>query len=352
MSADNLDYLWDTYTHRFLAEGVHYRDMMDIRGEIASMDQWCSVWSAWGNQAEERADRALDAGLTRTAATELARASTYYFFAQYLLWDDAESKRAAHGNCVRTFRRAAQYLDPPQRPVDIPYGDITLPGYLTLPTGARKPPLVVLLGGLDTTKEEQLVINRLCAERGLATLTFDGPGQGETFARAKLTPDFGDAVGAVLDFAEKLAEIDGQRLGIIGRGLGGFYAPRAAALDGRVKAAVAWGAMYHLRNYASMPELTQAGFLYVTGSESLEDARPYFESVDLDRIASRITCPLMIVHGGLDRITPTENATMMRDAAQGPTELLFWEDSIHCAHDRSHICRPAMADFMGKWLTA
>jgi 2,6-dihydroxypseudooxynicotine hydrolase len=110
--------------------------------------------------------------------------------------------------------------------------------------------------------------------------------------------------------------------------------------------------MYHLRNYASMPELTQAGFMYVTGSKSLDEARPYFESVDLDGIAERITCPLMIIHGGLDLITPTENAYMLRDAAKGPVELLFWEDSIHCAHDRSHLCRPAMADFMKKWLTA
>jgi len=352
MSANHLDYLWDTYTHRFLAEGIHYRDMMDIRGQIASMDQWCPVWSAWAAEAEARADRALAGGRTATAAAELTRSSTYYFFAQYLLWDDAESKSTAYGNCARVFRRAAEVLDPPQTPVDIPYGDITMPGYLTLPKGVQKPPLVVLLGGLDTTKEEQLIINNLCTERGLATLTFDGPGQGETYARAKLTPDFGDALTAVLDFAEKLAEIDGQHLGIIGRSLGGFYAPRAAALDGRVKAAVAWSAMYHLRNYASMPDLTKAGFLYVTGTKTLEEARPYFESVNLDGIAERIACPLMIVHGGLDRITPTENAHMMRDAAKGPTELLFWEDSIHCAHDRSHLCRPAMADFMGKWLTA
>ena len=58
MSANHLDYLWDTYTHRFLAEGVHYRDMMDMRGEITSMDQWCPVWSAWAAEAEKRADQA------------------------------------------------------------------------------------------------------------------------------------------------------------------------------------------------------------------------------------------------------------------------------------------------------
>jgi 2,6-dihydroxypseudooxynicotine hydrolase len=209
---------------------------------------------------------------------------------------------------------------------------------------------VILLGGLDTTKEEQLVISTLCAQRGLATLAFDGPGQGETFYRMKLTAEFDRALAAVLDFLEGRPEIDPGRIGIIGRSLGGHYGPRIAALDRRIKAVVAWGAMYHLKNYATMPKLTQDGFVYVTGSRTLEEARPYFESISLEGLASRITCPLQIVHGGLDRITPTENATRLAAEAKGPVEILLWEDSAHCAHDRSHICRPAMADFMAKHL--
>lgn len=352
MSSDHVSYLWNTYTHRLLAEGVHYRDMMDIRGEIKDFSQWSAVWSKWASAAEERADRALKAGFLRTAAAELTRSSIYYFFAQFLLWDDADAKRKAYENCARAFLRASEHLDPPQQPVEIPFQGIKLPGYLRLPKGARNPPIVVLLGGLDTTKEEQLVISTLCVERGLATLSFDGPGQGASFYKKKLGVDFGDALTAVFDFAETLPQVDRGRMGIIGRSLGGFYAPRAIAIDPRIKAAVAWGAMYHLKNYASMPDLTKAGFMYVTGSKTLEDARPYFDSINLDGIASKITRPLMIVHGGLDRITPTENAMMMRDAVKGPTEMLFWDDSIHCVHDRSHICRPAMADFMKKCLQA
>ena len=84
----------------------------------------------------------------------------------------------------------------------------------------------------------------------------------------------------------------------------------------------------------------------VMTSASIEDAVPYLDSVNLEGLASKITCPLQIVHGGRDPITPTENATRLQAEAKGPTELLFWEDSLHCAHDRAHICRPAMADFM------
>ena len=41
-----------------------------------------------------------------------------------------------------------------------------------------------------------------------------------------------------------------------------------------------------------------------------------------------------------------ENATRMAAEAGGTVETLIWEDSGHCCHDRSHIVRPAMADFM------
>jgi len=346
MSRETIDFLYSTYTHRFLAEGVHYRDLLDIRGKIGDLAQWPSVWSDYAAAAEARAEQALAQRCMLTAGTELTRASLYYFFAQFLLWHDPGTKRIAYEHCARTFRRAASYLDPPLEPAAIPFRDIMLPAYLRRPKGVSRPPCVILLGGLDTTKEEQLVISTLCVQRGLATLAFDGPGQGETYYRMKLTAEFDQSIYAVLDFLGQRADIDAARIGIIGRSMGGHYAPKSAALDRRIKAAVAWGAMYHLRNWATMPPLTQQGFAYVTGSKTVEEVRPYFDSVDLEGVASKITCPLQIVHGGLDPITPTENATRMKAEAKGPTEIVFWEDSLHCAHDRAHICRPAMADFM------
>ncbi len=346
MSRALVESLYVTYTPRFLAEGVAYRDLLDTRARIQDLADWAPVWCEVARAAEERAERALERTLTVTAGSELARASLSYFFAQFLLFHDPATKRAVYGQAVRALRRAAPLLDPPLEPVEIPFRGLGLPGYLRRPRGVSRPPCVVLLGGLDTTKEEQLVMSALCAQRGLATLAFDGPGQGETFERLPLTPEFDRAVAAVLDFLEGRPEVDPGRIGIIGRSLGGHYAPRAAALDRRIRAAVAWGAMYHLRNYATMPEITRAGFVHVTRARSLDEVRPYFASVDLEGIASRITCPLLIVHGGLDPITPTDNATRLRAEAAGPTELLFWEDSVHCAHDRAHICRPAMADFM------
>jgi 2,6-dihydroxypseudooxynicotine hydrolase len=344
MSPEVIDYA--TYNHRFLAEGVTYRDLVDIRETVTDIEQWAPTWSKFAREAEERAERAKRAGATLTAGTELTRASIYYFFAQFLLWQDPVAKRAAYDSCARTFAEGAPLLDPPFERLEIPFEDITLPAYLRLPRGVTRPPIVVLLNGLDTTKEEQLVISTHCVQRGLATLSFDGPGSGETYPRRKLTPENDRAVHAVLDFLERRRDIDPARLGLIGRSLGGHFAPKVAANDKRVKAVVAWGAMYHLRNYATIPDNTRNIFVHATGSRTVEEARPFFDGISLEGVASRITCPLMIVHGGRDPITPTDNATRLAAEAKGPVEMLFWEDGLHCAHDRPHICRPAMADFM------
>ena len=350
MSNEVLQHLKGPYAIRYLAEGLPYGEWLRIRDHIKNFDEWCAVWSQFGRDAETLADAALAAGHRQTAAAALKQATLCYCFGQLLFWHAPEEKQATYEHCARTWRRAAPLLDPPQTPIEIPYRGVAMPGFLRLPHGVTKPSCVILLGGLDSTKEELQEISELCVARGLAVLAFDGPGQGETFAKLKLAPDFVEAIFAVLDFAEKHPEIDGDRIGIIGRSLGGYYAPRAAALDRRIKAVAAWGAMFHLRNWRTLPALTAAGFVYTTGAPDIEGARPYIESIDLSDVAERITCPLMIVHGGADVITPTENMTMMRDAAKGPVEVLFWEDSGHCVHDRAHIVRPGMADFMARHL--
>ena len=316
--------------HRFLADGVHYRDLLDIQAATADWSQWCRVWSEFAAAAEARGDAALRQSLTRTAA--------------------AEFRRAAHDRKVSVFRRAAPLFDPPLERVAIPFEKTSLPAYLRLPSGRPQAPCVILLGGLDTTKEDYMVVNDLCAARGLATLAFDGPGQGEMLYSMPWRADFERAIYAVLDYLETRPEIDSGRIGIIGRSTGGYYAPKSAAVDARIKAAVVWGAMYHLRNLASIPAATRDGFVFVSRSKSVEGAVRFFECINLEGVASKIRCPLLVVHGGRDTITPLENATRLIREAAGPVETLIWEDSGHCCHDRAHIVRPAMADFMVRHL--
>ena len=340
----------DQGVHRFLADGVHYRDLMDIRAEAADWETWPETWSRHGEVAERRAEAALSQGATATAAGEFARASLYHHYGQYLLYDDLALKKRIHDRKVAAFARAAPLFSEPFERIEIPFEDIRMGAYFRAPNGVPHPPCVILMGGLDTTKEDYLTVNEFCVRRGLATLAFDGPGQGETAFEMLWRQDFESAVIAVIDYLETRSDIDHGRIGLIGRSMGGFYGPKTAAMDQRIKALVAWGVMYHLRNLADVPAHTLEGFLFVSGSRTLDEAREFYDCIDLDGYAEKIRCPTLVVHGGRDAITPAENATLLLDKLDTEIETLMWDDSLHCCHDRAHIVRPAMADFMARHL--
>jgi len=352
VSKSSVESAIDQGIYRFLADGVQYRDLMDIRAATPDWSAWPQTWSQTATEAEKRGDSALERGATLTAATEFARASLYFHYGQYLLFDDLDTKKRIHDRKRDAFKRAAPLFDVPMERVSIPFDGVQMAAYLRVPPNFKKPPCVILLGGLDTTKEDYLSIADLCLRRGLATLTFDGPGQGETVFEMRWRKDFERAIFAVLDFLETRAEIDANRIGIIGRSMGGHYAPKAAAMDKRIKALAAWGVMYHLRNLASVPARTLEGFIFVSGSRNLAEAEDFYSSLDLSTYAPRIECPTLVVHGGLDAITPIDNATSLVKDLKGKVETLIWDDSIHCCHDRAHIVRPGMADFMRRHLSA
>ncbi|HZS55971.1 MAG TPA: alpha/beta hydrolase [Bryobacteraceae bacterium] len=333
--------------HRLLADGVHYRDALDICAATPNWESWCDCWSRWAADGEKRGDIALAKGAKLTAADEYARAAVYYHYAQTLLYHDLAKKEATHARKVAAFNRAAPLFDPPIELVSIPFEGIGLAGHFRVPHGVKSPPCVILMGGLDTTKEDYIIVNNYCIERGLATLAFDGPGQGETQFKMRWRQDNYRAVSAVIDYLEKRPEIDSGRVGVCGRSMGGHYAPRAAAVDERIKAVVSWGAMYHLKDLSKIPEHVVQGLMYVSGTKSMIEAQTFFECLNLEGYAEKITCPLLVIHGGRDRITPMDHATRLIKETRGKVEALIWEDSIHCCHDRSHIVRPAIADFMG-----
>jgi 2,6-dihydroxypseudooxynicotine hydrolase len=337
--------------HRFLADGVHYRDLLDIGAAIGQWSDWCRVWSEFAGAAAARGETAQKAGHRATAAREFARASLYYHYAQNFYFDDLTQKRAAEDQKVAIFQRAAALLDPPLERVEIPFEGTVIPGYFRLPKNVAKPPCVLLLGGLDTTKEDYLDVNNLCIERGLATFAFDGPGQGEMAWNMRWRPDFERAIYAVLDYLETRHEIDPGRIGLIGRSLGGHYGPKAAAGDKRLKAIVAWGVCYEVQPLGPRPKTVQDGFVFMTGEPTIEAAeRILRRSINLQGLGPSIKCPLLIVHGGLDKGTPLSLALRLAEEAGGIVEKLIWNDSIHCCHDRSHIMRPAMADFLARHL--
>ncbi len=338
---------------RFVANGVALTDFEEVVGSIRGWDEWCRAWCARAALHEEVGREALAKKQLLSAGEHLQRAGVYYHFAKFLFVHDIPQMRAAHMKAVQCRRLALPHLRPPGERVEIPYEGKRLFGILRRPAGVARPPVLVMAVGLDSAKEETAAYEEPFLARGIATLAFDGPGQGEGEYDFAIRGDYEVPVKAVLDFVATRPDLDSARIGLWGVSLGGYYAPRAAAFEPRVKACIALAGPYDWAEaWDGLPELTREAYRVRSRCWTNEGAKRHAATLTLKGVAERITCPLFIVTGKRDRIVPWEHAERLAREAKGPVELLIVEDGNHVANNRTYRWRTQTADWMAERLGA
>jgi len=260
---------------------------------------------------------------------------------------DQAQMKAAHKKQIECRQLALPHLRPPGERVEIPYEGKFLAGILRKPAGAEKPPVVVMAVGLDSTKEESEAYEASFLARGIATLVFEGPGQGEAQYDFPIRGDYEVPVGTVIDFVEKRRDLDAARIGMWGVSLGGYYAPRATAFEKRIKACIALGGPFNWgESWDGLPELTREAFRARSHSKTQEEARKKAATLSLEGVAQNITCPIFIVNGRHDRIVPAKDAERLAREVKGPATLMMIEDGNHIANNRAWRWRSPSADWL------
>jgi 2,6-dihydroxypseudooxynicotine hydrolase len=222
---------------------------------------------------------------------------------------------------------------------------------LRRPPGAEQPPpLVLLIPGLDSTKEEFFRLENVFLDRGMATLSMDGPGQGESGYELPIRADYDVAVTAVLDAIAGRADVDLDRVGLLGVSLGGYYAPRVLAFEPRVKAGVGLSGPYRFSDiWEDVPPQTRETFVAKSFASSDEDGRAKAAQLDLSGVAERIRQPYLAITGKLDRLIPWEQTE--RAAKEAPNgEFLLHEDGNHGCANVPYKTRPVAADWLREQL--
>lgn len=181
-----------------------------------------------------------------------------------------------------------------------------IPGNLRRPSGASRLPLVLLVPGLDSSKEELFAIENDFLQRGLATLTIDGPGQSENSVNFAIRPNWETVITPLLDHLAGLdLGVDQDRIGLMGISMGAIYGPRAAAHEKRIKALVGLAGPYNLGEcWDALNPLTRGGYVYYTKSADDAEAKRKAYTLNLEGILDKVTQPLLVIHGGKDRLFP------------------------------------------------
>src|ERR1700733_10370394 len=340
--------------NRFTSNGTDYGDFAATLARITSWADWCREWGVTATRYEQLAEAAEDAVQPQTAVGAWQRAALAWHWGKFVFVDDPVQQRAAHERSVACFFRAAPALTPPAELVRVPYGDTALPAYLRVPaaTGFDNAPVVIMVPGLDSTKEELQATAEYFLARGLATLAIDGPGQGESEYELPIEPAYEKVASAAVDYLQDRSGLDRERIGLFGVSLGGYYAARSAAYEKRLRAVVALAGPYRLDlDWDELPPQTRATFQARSGARSAAEARARAATLTLEEAARHIGTPLLIVGSGHDTIAPAYHQERLAKEVK-TAELVVYPDGSHGVTNRAYESRSRMADWMAARLTA
>ena len=282
-------------------ERVDRKEVEGLLDRLTSLDPdlWGSEWGKLGARHEANAEELAKRG-QKEAGKSYSQAYEYYRIGRYPVPSSPEKMNCYKG-ALRSFRKAASYLDPPLERIEIPFEGKKVVGYLEIPRGINRPPVVMHWGGVDGWKEDRRSNSEVLHKDGLATFTIDMPGAGENPClgqelRAEQT------FSAAIDYLETRNDIDGKRIAVMGGSFGGYWAAKLAHTEPkRLRGAVNWGAGVH-RTFQEewlRPALTLTASQYLMGPASLLDARSYIFGVKTLEEVLNIAPSLSLVTQGL-----------------------------------------------------
>ena len=347
-----VDLIFSHFTPRYVATGVDPNDLERLKARIERWDDWCRLWSEEAAAHARLGLEALDGRNMVTASEAFLRAAIYYHYGKHLFADrgrgiprgarphasllqgggrrDGPAGRA-FADCLRRRASARLAALPDRRAATAGRGD---------PAGARR------LQGGAARLERRLPGARTCD----ADARRPRPGRDRVRAADPHRLGQGDRRGH-RRICSTAATSTRRRVGVVGQSLGAFYAPLAASQEPRIKACIAncgpydWG-----RVLPQMPKVSQEVFRVRSHAATIEQGHAIAKGMTLEGAAERITCPLLVVFGGGDRLIPPSEGERLAREAKGKTKFVLYPEGNHVCFNIPYKFRPLTADWMAETL--
>lgn len=226
-------------------------------------------------------------------------------------------------------------------------------GMLQTPLYVKKPPIVLLMHGFAGHKVGKhrmyVVLSELLTRAGIAVFRFDFRGSGDSegeFINMTISSEVSDAQKA-LQWLEKDGRFDMDRLGIMGRSLGGLVAVIAASEYKKVKSVALWAPAFHADQWAEQwstvqdpdtPDHVIAQLMQFDGIHANEFFLREFFALKLGEHLDKLSeVPLLHIHGEKDFAVDLSHARqyeIYREKAAAETQILRLPNT---GHDFAHL---------------
>jgi esterase FrsA len=310
--------------------------------------------AARAQEAEARGDRPR-------AKAEFTRAYGLYRLARFPCVN-SPAKREAYGLAQDCILRAYAHDAAPIRRVEMPFAGKPgegrcVVGYLRLPPGISKPPVLIAWAGIDSFKEDWTLRTEAFLAAGTATLAVDMPGTGD--APLLYSENAERMWDAIFAWIETQPDLDAARIGAWGGSDGGYWATKLAHTHRtRFKGVISQGGGAHILFTAEWIAKAQRignpwGIAETRGNAAGVPtydgwvARAPAMSLLTQGVLDQPCAPLLCINGVRDMITPIEDYYLLLQ--HGSPKYARFYDGIHMGMTadgtQSHIV-PVMVEWM------
>ena len=224
-----------------------------------------------------------------------------------------------------------------------------LSGTLKFPDTAEPTtfPLVIVLHKFGDNSDHELITNlaNFIYPYGYATLRFDFHGHGRSdgeMAEVHITQKIDDVISAI-SFAESLDNIDSGTTTLIGHGMGADVAILTATRDERIACLVLLAPRSDLAEHMRMfgkedlDDLDKKGFcMHYRFGRISKHFITHLKQYDMKEEISKVTCPLLLLHGRNDFAVRWESSRELYFAANEPKRMEIIDDADHWFRDSIH----------------
>jgi esterase FrsA len=303
--------------------GLKSEDAREALANIHSLDrdEWAAAWSSIGQRYDQRAKSEEAARNNDTARDDYFWAFRYYTAARWPV-PNSTGKQKAYLNALAAFRNYGQFLDPPVEILHIPFEGNQISGYLRLPKDVRPAPVVFMINGTDSRKEDEVQGHDSLFRDGIGVVAIDMPGTGESLVKADVGSE--RIFSRVLDYLATRPDVDSKRIVAWGVSYGGHWSANLAYIErARLRGAVVQGGPVHDYYTAEWQKksLGTPEYLFdlfaaraaIYGVESLDEFYAYGPRLSLKTqgFLGQPSAPMLVLNGEKDTQVPISDLYML-----------------------------------------
>lgn len=303
--------------------GLKSEDAREALNNIHSLDrdEWAAAWSAIGDRYEKRAKSEEAAKNNDAARDDYFWAFKYYTAARWPV-PNSSGKQKAYLSALAAFRNYGKFLDPPVEIIHVPFEGKEIPGYIRMPKDVRPAPMILMINGTDSRKEDEVNGRDSIFRSGIGLVAIDMPGTGESPIKADVGSE--RMFSRVLDYLATRPDVDSKRIVAWGVSYGGHWAANLAYVErARLRGAVVQGGPVHdyytpewQKKSLGTPEYLFdlfAARAAIYGVESVDEMLTYETRLSLKTqgFLGQPSAPMLVVNGEKDSQVPISDLYML-----------------------------------------